>query len=155
MYLAKAPTVTILIPVRDSLGVLRFPHSGGPYYGIHKSIDSSQTLAIQTCMEAETFLGQGPLDLTPVMAIDPVLKKEGEVSSVLYLLRPNTDQIRADKNWPTMANILRALPQGGIRLAYMKALQLLAGAADADVSVLEVDDEVRARLKEQEEPSVH
>lgn len=155
MYLSKAPTLTVLIPARDSLGVLRFPHSGGPYYGIHKVIDSSLTLAAQACLVAEEFLGQGPLDLTPVSAIDPVLKKDGAVSSVLYILRPNSDQIQVDKTWPTMAEILRALPQGGTRLAYMKALQVLAGAADAEVSVLEVDDEVRARLKEQEEPSIH
>lgn len=155
MFIAKAPTLTILVPVRDRNGVMRFPHSGGPYYGIHKLIDASQTLANQAALVAEEYLSQGGLKLTPLTAIDPVLKIDGVVSSILYILKPKDDHIKVDETWPTMAEILRSLPQGATRLAYMKALQFLAGAADAEVSVLEVDEEVRARLKEQDEKSLH
>lgn len=155
MLLAKAPTLTLLIPVRDDKGVLRFPHNGGPYYGLHKLIDSAETLAKQAGKFAAEHLTLSADDFTPVSAIDPVLKKEGEVSSVLYILRPTSASITADQSWPTMAEILRSLPQGPTRLAYMKALQYLAGAADAEVSVLEVDDEVRARLRDQPEPPEH
>ncbi|RZA23089.1 MAG: hypothetical protein EOP10_13670 [Proteobacteria bacterium] len=151
MYLTKAPTLTILIPVTDENGVLRFPHSGGPYYGIHKIINAAVTLSAQAEETAKTFFNSPNATFTPVAAIDPVLKKSGEVSSVLYLMKPTSKDLPINKNWPTMAEILRAVDPGPTRLAYMKALQHLAGAADAQVDVLEVDEEVRTRLKTLEE----
>lgn len=154
MLLAKASTITILIPVTDEHGVLRFPTNGGPYFGLHKLIDSSQTLSSQAAAIAAEHLGQDTESFTAVTAIDPVLKRDGEASSVLYILRPKKS-LNADKSWPTIAEILRSLTQGQTRLAYMKALQYLAGAADAEVEVLEVDEEVRARLRDQSEPPEH
>lgn len=148
MFLAKAPSLTVLVPLKDEHGVLRFPHSGGPYSGIHAPMDSSKPLARQATDLARDFLKMPDAEFTPLAAIDPVLKSENQVSSVLYILKPNFDHPEVDKAWPTMAQILRSLSSGPNRLAYMKALQYLAGAADADVNVLEVDDEVRSKLKE-------
>jgi hypothetical protein len=155
MHLTKAPTLTILVPVTDENGVLRFPHSGGPYYGIHKVVSTTEPLSIQALQSVRDFLGSPSLDFTPVAAIDPVLKKLGQVSSVLYLLKPITKSMPINKGWPTMAEILRRVEPGSTRVAYMKALQHLAGAANAQVDVLEVDDEVRARLKELDEDLPH
>lgn len=152
MILAKAPTITILLPIADGKGVLRFPHSQGPYYGIFQVIDSSKTLSDQAIELARNFLGQGEPELRAITPVDPVLKSEGQVSSVLFLLKPMTTDLVADEKWPTMAEILRSLPPGKTRLSYMKALQVFAGASEAEVSVLEVDDEVRARLSEEPTP---
>ncbi len=155
MFLAKAPTLTVLIPVQDEKGVMRFPTNKGPYPGLHHLIDNSLPLSSQAVLLAQTELNALDLKFVALAPIDPVLKIEGSPSSVLYLLKPEGKQPKVDSTWPTIADILRSLPQGQTRLAYMKALQYLAGAAEADVSVLEVDDEVRARLKEQDQGPVH
>ncbi|RYZ63024.1 MAG: hypothetical protein EOP09_18260 [Proteobacteria bacterium] len=150
MYLTKAPTLTILLPIYDATGVMRFPNSGGPYFGLHCLVDNALPLSKQAVRCAERYFGRDDLSdkLEAVAAIDPVLRQEGESSSVLFLMRPKGQPLEADKSWFTIAQVLRSMPAGGNRLAYMKALQYMAGAADAEVSVLEVDEEVRQRLKE-------
>ncbi|MBC7660302.1 MAG: hypothetical protein H7249_11410 [Chitinophagaceae bacterium] len=150
MYLTKAPTLTILVPIYDGSGIMRFPHSGGPYFGLHCMVDNAFPLSRQAQQCVAKFFGRDDLNdkFDPVAAIDPVLRLEGEASSVLFLMKPKGSSIEADPNWFTIAQVLRSLPSGPNRLAYMKALQHMAGAADAEISVLEVDDEVRKRLKE-------
>jgi len=150
MIITKAPTLTILLPIWDESGVMRFPNSGGAYFGIHCTVDNSLSLSKQATRCVEQFFGIRDLTdaLEPVAAIDPVLRSEGQASSVLYLMKPKGPTLKANPNWATISHILRSLSAGGNRLAYMKALQYMAGAADADVSVLEVDEEVRQRLKE-------
>ncbi len=150
MFLAKAPTLTVLIPVRDEKGVMRFPSNKGPYPGLFHLIDNALPLSSQAVLLAQTELKTAEQAFTPLAPIDPVLKREGSPSSILFLLKPEGQILEVDLGWPTIADILRSLPQGQTRVAYMKALQYLAGAAEAEVSVLEVDDEVRARLREQE-----
>ncbi len=148
--ITKAPTLTILLPIYDKTGVMRFPNSGGAYFGIHCPVDNTLSLSQQAVRCVENFFGLKNLGdkMEPVAAIDPVLRDQGTVSSVLYLMRPKAQVFEANPTWFTIAQILRSLPKGGNRLAYMKALQYMAGAADAEVSVLEVDEEVRQRLKE-------
>lgn len=150
MIITKAPTLTILLPVHDKNGIMRFPRSEGAYFGIHCLVDNSLSMSKQATQCLENFFGIKDLcnKIEPVAAIDPVLRAEGQVSSVLYLMRPKGEVIEADSSWFTIAQVLRSMAAGGNRLAYMKALQYMAGAADADVSVLEVDDEVRQRLKD-------
>ncbi len=150
MIIAKAPTLTILLPIWDHNGVMRFPNSAGPYFGIHCGLDHSLALSKQAIRGVEEFFGISELtgDLEPVAAIDPVLRCEGEPSSVLFLMKPKGTRLEAKSTWFTIAQVLRSMATGGNRLAYMKALQYMAGAADAEVSVLEVDEEVRLRLKE-------
>lgn len=150
MIITKAPTLTILLPIYDKTGVMRFPNSGDAYFGIHCAVDNSLPLSKQAIRCVEDYFGLKDLgdQIDPVAAIDPVLRVEGQVSSLLYLMRPKEGALQANPSWFTIAQVLRSLPVGGNRLAYMKALQYMAGAADAEVSVLEVDEEVRRRLKE-------
>ena len=146
--IAKAPTLTILLPIYDSNGVMRFTNSGGPFFGVHCVIDQSMSLSQQAINAVESFLGRGDLHgkIEPVIAIEPVLKAEGHSPSLLYLMRVKDQGLRANTGWLTIMHVLRSLPAGSNRVAYNKVLQLLAGAADAEVSVLEMDYEVRQRL---------
>ncbi|RYZ60584.1 MAG: hypothetical protein EOP07_00035 [Proteobacteria bacterium] len=150
MIITKAPTLTILLPVYDKTGVMRFPTSGGAYFGIHCVVDNSLALSKQAILAVEKFFGRNDLEgkIEPIAAIDPVLRSEGQVSSVLYLMRPKAEVFEADPSWFPIAQVLRSMPSGGNRLSYMKALQYMAGAADAEISVLEADEEVRKRLKD-------
>ncbi|MBC7532755.1 MAG: hypothetical protein H7318_14365 [Oligoflexus sp.] len=150
MIITKAPTLTILLPIYDTNGIMRFPRSEGAYFGIQCTVDNSLALSKQATQCLENFFGIQDLSdkIEPVAAIDPVLREEGKVSSVLYLMRPKGEVIEADPSWFTIAQVLRSMSSGGNRLAYMKALQYMAGAADAEVSVLEVDEEVRKRLRD-------
>ena len=150
MFITKAPTLTILLPIYDNTGVMRFPNSGGPYFGLHCAVDNALAMSKQALQCAEKFFGRADLSdkLDPVVAIDPVLRLDGSASSILFLMKPKGHDIEADPSWFTIAQVLRSLPAGSNRLAYMKALQYMAGAADAEVTVLEVDAEVRQRLKD-------
>jgi hypothetical protein len=79
-------------------------------------------------------------------------------SSVLYVARfkPEIKELVADKilskplsgiQWITMAGLMRSLAPGRDRVVYNKAFQVLAGVLEGDIAALEVDDEVRKRLK--------
>ncbi len=147
--LAKAPTLTIILPVLDADGVMRFPNSGGPYFGIHCAIDQSAALSRQAIAAVSAFLKQGDLTdrLEPVTTIEPILRGEGKDPSLLYLMRVTDPTLKADSRWLTLMQVLRSLPAGSNRVAYNKVLQYLAGAATAEVSVLEMDEEVKKRIQ--------
>jgi hypothetical protein len=150
MQINRSSHLVILLPVRDAQGVFRFASDGGPYYGINCKLDHLLPPSQQAKRRVADFLGEP--DLVPYLEVltlvDPLLEAEGEVPGLLYLMQEPTQALTVQPEWKRLIDLLRELPQGKTRVAYNKALQYYAGAATADVSILEVDGEVKARLRD-------
>lgn len=150
--LVKASQVTVLLRCLDQRGIIRIPIDGNgeSYFGLNKFLDPSQAISKQLVAHAAQRIGRP--DLAPqievLSTVEPVLVKEGQTPSLLYLMRIDPQYFQADTAWPTLIEALRGMPPGKMRVAYNKALQYFAGAADAKIDILEVDAEVQKRLSE-------
>jgi hypothetical protein len=150
MLIAKAPTLTVLVACPDANGVLRFPTADGPYIGIPLRIDQTLAISKQAAKKVADFLGKPDLEkeLEPLSIIEPILRSEGQDPSLLFLMRAPKAAVDAAPSWKRIIDILRELPQGSNRVAYNKALQYFAGAGDVEIDILEVDGEVKQRIRE-------
>ncbi len=144
----KTAQVTVLLACQDEKGILRFPIDHGFYFGLSKRIDAARPIAKQLAEFVSSCIGKPGLPIDALCSLEPILQAEGAEPSLLYLMRVDPGNFRADPSWPTLIGALKEMPQGKSRVAYNKALQYFAGAADAKVDVLEVDKEVADRLRD-------
>lgn len=150
--LLKATQVTVLLRCIDEKGIIRIPVDDPTkgYFGLTKTLDASQAVSRQLVTYVAGKIGRP--DLIPhievLSMVEPILEAEGSSPSMLYLMRIDPAFFKADSSWPTLISGLKSMPSGKTRLAYNKALQYFAGAADAPVDILEMDREVMARLSE-------
>lgn len=148
MQIFKTQALTLLVQCFDEQGVMRFPNDAGSYFGLNMTINHTLAVSKQAAAHLAAFLGTPEVEtqVEPLIAIEPLLEMDGSQPSLLYLMRlPQARQL-ANKQWPTFAPFLRSLPQGRMRVAYNKALQYFAGAADDSINILELDAEVQERL---------
>lgn len=150
MLIAKAPSLTVLAAFPDADGVLRFPHAGGPFFGIPVRIDQSLSISKHAAKAVAEYLAVPDLarKLEPLSVVEPLLRAEGSDPSLLFLMRSPRGSIDVPSSWKRIVDVLRDLPPGSNRVAYNKALQFFAGAAEQEISILEVDGEVKQRIRD-------
>lgn len=150
MLIAKAPNLTVLVAFPGSDGVLRFPTAEGPFFGIPARLDQTLSISKQAAKAVADYLGLPDLaeKLEPLSVVEPILRREGSDPSLLFLMRAPRELIEVPTTWKRIVDVLRDLPPGSNRVAYNKALQYFAGAAEQEVSILEVDGEVKQRIRE-------
>lgn len=148
MLKLKAAQITVLLQCVDSKGVMRFPSDDSGYFGITRIIDHSVAVSKQAQQIAAQAIDRKELadKIKPIITVEPLLNAEGHDASLLYLMRIDSKDFIAEKQWLRIVDVLRSLPQGGVRRAYMKAMQVFAGTLDQEFDILEVDEEVKARL---------
>jgi hypothetical protein len=140
---------TLLLSLRDEKQVIRIPNDDYPLPGIQVSVDPSQPLTPQLKKQAAQYLGQDVTEqLEVVIGLEPLLKLDSHETSKLFVIRLKEGVFQVPAEWPTIATLLRSLPQGSNRVAYNKALQVLAGTLEHDFEVLEADEQVQRRLKD-------
>jgi len=150
--------VTLLLLITDSRGVMQLPIDvNGASQGLF--LDTAGQPPSKAIMKylSELFDREFVRDDFGVFhSLSPMLSTKP--SSVLYVARfkPEIKELVADKilskplsgiQWITMAGLMRSLAPGRDRVVYNKAFQVLAGVLEGDIAALEVDDEVRKRLK--------
>lgn len=150
--------VTLLLLITDSRGVMQLlVDENGPSQGMF--LDTAGKPPSKAIMHylGELFGREFARDDFGVFhSLSPMLSTKP--SSVLYVARfkPEIKDLLADKilsqplsgiRWITMAELMRSLAPGRDRVVYNKAFQVLAGVLEDDIAALEVDDEVRRRLK--------
>jgi hypothetical protein len=129
---------------------MRFPSDESGYFGITRLIDHSIAVSKQAQKIAAQVIDRKELAdrIKPIVIVEPPLNAEGYDVSLLYLMRIDPNDFLAETQWLRIVDVLRSLPQGSVRRAYMKAMQVFAGTLDQELDVLEVDKEVNARLDE-------
>jgi hypothetical protein len=148
MQTFKTQAITLLVQCFDEHGVMRFPNDEQTYFGLNMTIDHTLAVSKQAGAHVARFMGRPDLEplLEPLTTIEPILESPGHQPSLLYLMRLAQARHVVSSNWPPFAPFLRSLPQGRMRVAYNKALQYFAGAADDAIDILELDAEVQERL---------
>ncbi len=146
----KVPRITVLVQCFDAQGVMRFPTDGEGYFGLTRPIDQSLAVSKQAQRIAAVGVGRPELAdrIEPIIVVEPPLKAEGFEPSLLYLMKLDAAVLKADADWLRIVDILRRLPQGSVRVAYNKAMQVFAGTLHDQFDILEMDEEVRQRLSQ-------
>jgi hypothetical protein len=144
----KAPRITVLLQTIDLNGVMRFPSDPEGYFGLTRFVEPTLAVSKQAQNIAAKALGRPELaeQIEPITVVEPVLKAEGQESSLLYLMKIDPKLAKGSAEWLRIVDILRALPQGSVRVAYNKAMQVFAGTLHDEFSILEMDEEVQKRL---------
>ncbi|HYX32580.1 MAG TPA: hypothetical protein VE954_05670 [Oligoflexus sp.] len=143
-----AARITVLVQTFDAKGVMRFPSDPQGFFGLTRFVEP--TLAVSKQAQNIAAKAIGCLDLAdriePIIAVEPPLKAEGQEPSLLYLMKMDPKLAQGQEDWLRIVDILRALPQGSVRVAYNKAMQVFAGTLHDEFTILEMDEEVRRRL---------
>ncbi|MDQ3230378.1 MAG: hypothetical protein M3Q07_01045 [Pseudobdellovibrionaceae bacterium] len=143
-----AARITVLVQTFDAKGVMRFPSDPQGFFGLTRFVEP--TLAVSKQAQNIAAKAIGRLDLAdriePIIAVEPPLKAEGQEPSLLYLMKMDPKLAQGQEDWLRIVDILRALPQGSVRVAYNKAMQVFAGTLHDEFTILEMDEEVRRRL---------
>jgi hypothetical protein len=142
--------ITVLVQTFDSNGVMRFPSDPEGYFGLTRFVEPTLAVSKQAQRIAATAIGRPELAdrIDPIITVEPPLKAEGRDPSLLYLMKIDPALAQGDSGWLRIVDILRALPQGSVRVAYNKAMQVFAGTLNDEFHILEMDDEVRERLRQ-------
>jgi hypothetical protein len=148
MQLFKAPRLTVLVQTFDQNGVMRFPSDGEGFFGLTRFVEPTLAVSKQAQKIAAKALGRPELvdRIEPIIVVEPLLKAEGQEPSLLYLMKIDPALVRGAADWLRIVDILRALPQGPVRVAYNKAMQVFAGTLHDEFTILEMDEEVQKRL---------
>ncbi len=153
--LIQATHVTLLLRCLDERGIIRIPSdhptpSDQTFFGLTTQIDPRQPISKQLVTYAAAHIGRPQLSthIEVLTIVDPPIERPGAEPSLLYLMKIDPSVFIADSSWPTLVSALKLMPPGKMRRAYNKAFQFFAGAADAKVDVLELDQEVQHRLAE-------
>ena len=148
--------ITLLLALSDRLGVMRLPvdlESKSLGLGI-RSMGKPPSIAIMDYLGELFDKKFERADFGVFHSLSPMLS----TSSVLYVvkLKPEVAESLAETmyasavkeiRWITMAELMRSLAPGRDRVVYNKAFQVLAGGLESDIDALELDEEVRRRLK--------
>lgn len=150
MQTLKAPRITVLVQTFDRQGVMRFPSDPEGFFGLTRFVEPTLAVSKQAQNIAAKALGKTELaaQVEPIIVVEPPLKASGQEPSLLYLMKVDPKIFEAPSDWLRIVDILRALPQGPVRVAYNKAMQVFAGTLHDEFSILEMDDEVRQRLSQ-------
>ena len=141
----------ILVGCRDHRNLLRFPSDGGDYHGFITEFEEEQSKASfvkeQVCLKLSV---EDPGSVVIHTYIENDLPPVSGRSYQLAIVEVDGGALQAPEEWLTLPLILRGMEKGKGRLAYNKAMQVYAGGLSQEVDALEVDDEVRERLRQLE-----
>lgn len=141
--------LVILVGCRDHRSLLRFPRDEGVYHGYTTSAAVGQSKAsFVKQFVCEKFEIKNPEFITIHTYIENSLPDVDGEKYQLVVVEVSDDGMQAPEEWPTLPIILRSMEKGKGRLAYNKAMQVYAGGLSQEVDALEVDEEVRQRLRE-------
>ena len=150
-----------LLCVKDERGIWRHapleaePGLPGLLIERQTTISSpSQRIAnsLSQCQQLESY-GFTAERIQVISALEPFLSLSGGEQGQLYLCTSSVLEASSMSNWPTIPEMLRSLVAGRNRVAYNKVFQVLAGAATQTLHALDVNEDLRRRLLDKEDPS--
>ncbi len=142
----RCPTdeAILLAGFTDAVGVFRYVTESSDLPGIRIRPQSGLALHDQFMVGLNAFLQSKclPRDLNLKLMLHPAFEDTieipGDAPVTLYLGQVVWD-LDSPNNWPTLAELLRGMPKTRTRLAYMRAVQALAGGIKDDLQALETD----------------
>ncbi len=142
--IVKCPTdyAVLLCAVPDERGVLRFPSNDSTELpGLNFAVEAGLPINDQLIQVAEKTLNarlHGKLDVSQDFA-DPVVRVDGQPAT-LYVATVAEGAKRSDSSWPSLPEILRALPKNKGRVPYLRAWQILTGGLKLDTKAVDMAD---------------
>lgn len=139
-------TAVLLMACRDENDVIRIPNDESDLPGLRITIDSTSPITNQL---KQTWLEKmedkiQPEQIQILGSVEPLL--HFDTYRRAWLLVMSTKDWTAPKEWMSLAQMLRSLKPGKNRVAYHKAVQLLA--QDQDWQAVELDQAMQQRLVE-------
>lgn len=140
--LVKCPTdfAVLLCAVPDERGVLRFPSNDSTEIpGLNFAVQAGEPINDQLIHVAEKTLNarlQGRLDISQEFA-DPVTRSDGQ-QATLYVATVAEGAKKSDASWPSLPDILRALPKDKGRVPYLRAWQILTGGLKLETKAVDM-----------------
>lgn len=131
----------VLLSCKDEKSLMRFPSNSQSLYGL-------ELLESKPSVEKVREFISGFLKLSSDEGIVIHARWEEGLGGKELLLVSAPESFIAPKEWMSLPDILRSMGKGKPRLIYMKAMQVFAGGLEQEVDALEVDEEVRERLRE-------
>lgn len=146
MNSAEARGILVLLSCRDERGVFRFPVDAEWKNAVFVKPKGKDPSALQREVAARI----GRPDLAKHIHVEHVFENavaQGESGAISLCVAVLSDAaFQAPDSWPTLPDLLRAMPSGRERLAFMKAVQLLAGSHKDTLEAIELTEEVRKAL---------
>lgn len=137
--------VLVLIACRDENGLVRVPTDGDPL--VPGLLVSGADQALRKA--AEKLLRP---DLAAFMTIEHILQNAIQLASGEYaelvVAEIAQQHFTAPLDWATVPHLIRGMPTTRNRLAYLKAWQIFTGAHQETLEAVEINEDLRQRLKE-------
>lgn len=131
----------LLVGFKDDQGVLRFPSEDPEIPGLHLEVGSRTPINELLIKCVEKYIsseGLGPFMLVDQQHSFEITLAKGPAT--LYAATMTKNFGRIAKDWKTIVEILKGMPQGANRLAYLKALQVFAGMARENITAVASSD---------------
>ncbi|SME88104.1 hypothetical protein [Pseudobacteriovorax antillogorgiicola] len=142
----------LLVGCRDHRDLLRFPTDGGEFHGFQTKMERDANKLEEVLRAVKKALSLPSIDSVKVHTfIENGLQDASGRKFQLAIVEVESQAMQAPEEWQTLPIILRKMEKGPARLIYNKAMQVYAGAMTEDVAALEVDEEVRERLRKLED----
>ncbi len=143
-------THILLVACRDEAGFFRFPNGSVTHgFGLSIEIVHGFSEEMQITQIVEQHLDRGGLHgAVKILACfkDSLVAEDGRFCTLFVATLAESSGFIAPSSWMTLPDILRMMPKDRSRLPYMKAMQVLAGAQDEGMTVVELDEAMRERL---------
>ncbi len=143
----------VLVAARDLKGLFRVPPWSFDLPGHYFDIVQEMGLKDQIIAQASIALGHPELagDLVFKCTFDQALVI-GIDEYLLHLVFLNNEKFSVPSTWKTIPELLRSMKKNKNRVPYLLAFQVLAGSDTDQIDALEMDDEVKNRIKDQLDP---
>jgi len=137
LYSPKEKAIT-LVSFRNSENILVFPSQNTRFPGLHFDVRPLVPINEQIIVNIERYCGLA--NLGPCLEIDQAfaeLVNMGDEDATLYLASMKRWEGDLPRYLQTLPILIRGLPRERARLSYLKAFQVLSGAREQDIRILE------------------
>lgn len=142
---AKQKPVLVLIACRDEAGLVRVPTDGDPL--VPGLLVSGTDQALRKAAEKMLHPELAPFLTLEHIIQDAIQLPSGE-NAELVVAEIQPQHFVAPLDWATVPTLIRGMPTTRNRLAYLKAWQILTGAHQETLEAVEINEDLRQRLKE-------
>ena len=146
----KSKQVIVLCVKKDENDQFKVLKDHEVYGGVLIKLEHSLIAHQQIQMDIAKRTGAKQNHVILVESITPMISVEGEATLLVLAIIPPFVKVNS-KQWTLLPEIIRKLPADKTRVPYVKALQILAGGLNDDLSAVEMTQEIIDRLKQDQE----
>jgi len=142
----KTDGAILFVGIPDERGVLRFPSNAaaGDLPGLHVKLQPALGLGEQLAQALSAFLG---IDVSRHLEVNATfadeLKPAAGPATTLYVAVLRMSGVVAEPAWPSLPDVLRALPRDKSRVPYLRSWQVLTGGYQLNTKAASLEEALK------------